>query len=98
MSLEYLLAIRAMLNIVLFIITLSGSVLLWRSPYNGITKYLAFTAFCASFYVADVIFISFVDVALYPTIRYWNVAIWNTVAAALTLAVILLGLALIKDK
>lgn len=98
MTFNTLLAIRAGLNIILFIITLTGAGMLLFSQRNGLTRILGLTAFFASLYVADVVFISFVDVVQYPDIRYYNLATWDVITALLTGSTLLLGIKLLKDK
>lgn len=98
MTTDTLLNIRAVLSIVMFITTLVGAFMLLSSRRNGITHILGLTAIFASLYIANVIFISLIDVIEYPNVRYWDLVAWNIITFFLVGSIILLGIKLLRDK
>lgn len=95
------LAVRAVLNGILFLILFAGAIFLFRQSLrqNGITKAMAFTSLFASLYVLVLMILGFIDVCLpenYPLqawIRYW----WNWIAFAEILSLGYLAKKLFKE-
>ena len=96
MSIETLLFIRAILNIILFVIMLTGAVLCLASRHNGIYHAMGTTALLAACYIGVVIFISFVDVLLLPEVRRVMLMTWDVISALLVAAVVWLGWEMIR--
>ena len=96
MSIETLLFIRAILNIILFLIVLTGAVLCLASKHNGIYHAMGTTALVAACYIGVVIFISFVDVLLLPEVRRVMLMTWDVISALLVVAVLWLGWEMIR--
>ena len=96
MSIETLLFIRAILNIILFVIMLTGAALCLASRHNGIYRAMGTTALLAACYIGVVIFISFVDVLLLPEVRRVMLMTWDVISALLVAAVVWLGWEMIR--
>src|SRR3990172_8344725 len=96
MSTENLLFTRGILNIILFLIVLTGAVLCLASKHNGISHAMGMTALLSACYIGVVIFISFVDVLLLPEVRRSMLAVWDVISALLVVAVLWLGWEMIR--
>jgi len=96
-DIQTLLGIRAVLNIILFIIVLIGSVGCFiDKKHNGIYKALGATGLMAACYIGVVIFISFIDVLQLPGVRQAMLVTWNVATALLLVAILWLGWEMIR--
>ena len=99
MTLNQLLNIRAIESSILIIVLLTLAIscfLTWRR-HNGVYIATGLVALMGAAYVSMVLFVSLVDVASLPQVRYSVVVVWDIFGALLIMAVFWLGYIVVQN-